>query len=76
MNPKNLSNFFSKIISSVYLDGVDRVTDAQGKPPSEENNFLLSEDGKKISGLFFDLGKKEKYPFSISDVDGKWFLKY
>jgi hypothetical protein len=76
MDSKKLSKFLSKVISSAYRDGVDRVTDSQGNLPSEENNFLLSEDGKQFSGLFFNLKNKVKYKFTLTDNEGKWSLKY
>ena len=52
------------------------MTDSQGNLPSEENNFLLSEDGKQFSGLFFNFRNKVKYKFTLTDNEGKWSLKY
>ncbi len=71
-----VAKFLAKIISSVYTDGVTRVTDQQGNPPSEENNFLMSQDGTKFSGLFFDAVGKKKFPFQISEKNGKWSIAY
>jgi hypothetical protein len=74
-----MEQFLKKVIGTVYLDGVGRVTDSKGKPPSEENNFLLSEDGKEFSGMFFDKQKpREKhYPFTITEKsDGQWSIRY
>lgn len=71
--------FLKKVIASVYVDGVTEVTDAQGNPPNASNNYLLSEDGKEFSGLFYDsppTGKAKKYPFSIKDTDGVWAVRY
>lgn len=72
--------FFKKVISSVYLDGVTEVTDAQGNPPSQSNNYLMSEDGRQFSGIFYDSppnGEAKQYPFSITEGDGgKWSIKY
>jgi len=74
-----MEQFLKKVIGTVYLDGVGRVTDSKGKPPSEENNFLLSEDGKEFSGMFFDKQKpREKhYPFTITEKsEGQWSIRY
>jgi hypothetical protein len=74
-----MEQFLKKVIGTVYLDGVGRVTDSKGKPPSEENNFLLSEDGTEFSGMFFDKQKpREKhYPFTITEKsDGQWSIRY
>jgi len=72
--------FFKKVISSVYLDGVTEVTDAQGDPPTASNNYLMSTDGKQFSGIFYDSPpseKAKKFPFVISEgQNGQWQIKY
>ncbi len=72
--------FLKKIISSVYRDGVTDVTDLEGNPPTAANNYLLSEDGKSFSGIFYDSPPGEqakKYPFQIMDKgDNQWAIKY
>jgi hypothetical protein len=72
--------FFRKVIASVYLDGVTDVTDSQGNPPSQANNYLMSEDGKEFSGIFYDNAPGEKpkqFPFVISEgATGKWNISY
>lgn len=72
--------FFKKVISSVYLDGVTEVTDAQGNPPTSANNYLMAPDGKSFSGIFYDAPPNEKaqqYPFVISEnQQGTWQIKY
>lgn len=71
--------FFKKVIASVYLDGVDSVTDQQGNPPNESNNYLMADDGKSFSGIFYDQqGQKPKqFPFTITESSaGKWSIKY
>ena len=72
--------FFKKVISSVYLDGVTEVTDAQGNPPTAANNYLMAPDGKSFSGIFYDAPPNEKarkYPFVISEnQQGTWQIKY
>jgi hypothetical protein len=76
---KKMEDFLRKVIGTVYLDGVGRITDNKGKPPNEDNNFLLSEDGKEFSGMFFDKKKpREKhYPFTITEKsDGQWSIRY
>ncbi len=75
MGPK-VAKFLAKVISSIYTDGVNRVTDQNGKPPSEENNFLMSPDGTEFKGLFFDTVGMKKFPFSLKDKNGKWTLQY
>ena len=72
--------FMKKVISSVYLDGVTNVTDAQGNPPNSANNYLLSEDGKQFSGVFYDAPENDKakqFPFTITENEaGKWMISY
>jgi hypothetical protein len=76
---KKMESFLRKVIGTVYMDGVGKITDNNGRAPSEENNYLLSEDGKEFSGMFFDKQKpREKhYPFTISEKsDGQWSIRY
>jgi hypothetical protein len=72
--------FLKKVISSVYRDGVTEVTDLQGNPPNESNNYLLSEDGNSFSGIFYDSPPDEearKFPFKITEGEGGvWNIKY
>ena len=72
--------FFKKVIASVYLDGVTSVTDTQGNPPNEANNYLMSDDGKEFTGVFYDsppTGKDKQFPFTISEKEGgKWMISY
>lgn len=72
--------FFKKVISSVYMDGVTEVTDAQGNPPNERNNYLMAPDGKSFSGIFYDSVPNEQakqFPFKITEgTNGKWSIKY
>lgn len=72
--------FFRKVIASVYLDGVTNVTDNQGNPPNQANNYLMAPDGKKFSGIFYDNAPGEKpkqFPFVISEgASGKWNISY
>jgi hypothetical protein len=73
-----MERFLKKIISSVYTDGVADVTDESGDPPAEHNNFLLSDDGTEFSGIFYGKQGKERksYPFTISEKNGKWSIRY
>jgi len=75
-----METFFKKTISSVYLDGVTDVTDAQGNPPNASNNYLMAPDGKSFSGIFYDnpTGRGgKKYPFTITEnQQGTWQIKY
>lgn len=72
--------FFRKVIASVYLDGVTNVTDGQGNPPNQANNYLMSDDGKKFSGIFYDSAPGEtpkQFPFVITEgAAGKWNISY
>lgn len=72
--------FLKKVISSVYRDGVTEVTDLQGNPPTESNNYLMADDGKSFSGIFYDSPPNEearKFPFKISEGEGGvWNIKY
>jgi hypothetical protein len=75
-----METFFKKVIASVYLDGVSEVTDPQGNPPSESNNYLMAPDGKSFSGIFYDSppnDQAKKFPFVISEgQQGVWQIKY
>jgi hypothetical protein len=77
---EKMETFFKKVISSVYLDGVTEVTDVQGNPPTESNNYLMADDGKSFSGIFYDSPPNEqakKFTFSITEGEGgKWGIKY
>jgi hypothetical protein len=77
---KKMELFFKKVIASVYLDGVTSVTDKNGNPPNEANNYLMAPDGKSFSGIFYDSppdATAKKFPFKISEKsDGKWQIKY
>ncbi len=72
--------FFKKVISSVYLDGVTDVTDAEGNPPNASNGYLMAPDGKSFSGIFYDAAGPQggkKFPFVISEnQQGIWQIKY
>ena len=72
--------FFKKVIASVYLDGVSNVTDAEGNPPNQANNYLMAQDGKSFSGKFYDQnpgGQAKEFPFTITEgSSGKWTIKY
>ena len=77
---EKMETFFKKVIASVYLDGVTEVTDAEGNPPNSANNYLMSEDGKTFSGIFYDSPPNEKakqFPFLITEGEGgKWSIQY
>jgi hypothetical protein len=70
-----------KVISTVYRDGVARVLDTTGRPPSPENEYLRSDDGGSFQGVFItsqgEGGKRSKYPFTIRERDGgQWEITY
>jgi hypothetical protein len=72
--------FFKKVISSVYMDGVTNVTDLQGNPPNQANNYLMAPDGKSFAGIFYDSPPNEtakRFPFKITESQsGQWQIKY
>lgn len=75
-----IETFLKKVIASVYLDGVTDVTDSEGNPPNMANNYLLADDGKSFSGIFYDArpGEKAKqFNFKITEKsDGNWQISY
>jgi len=73
-----METFLKKVISSVYLDGVSSVTNEEGDPPNSSNNYLLSDDGKEFSGVFYGSTAKgeESFPFTITDNNGRWSIEY
>jgi hypothetical protein len=74
-----VEKFLKKVISSVYTDGVTDVTDADGDPPGESNNYLLSEDGEEFHGVFHDNGRggrNKDFPFRITNEGGRWSIEY
>lgn len=75
-----MEHFLKKVISSVYRDGVTAVTDKQGNPPNESNNYLLSSDGSRFEGIFYDSPPNEEakqYPFVITEKGpDQWAIKY
>lgn len=75
-----METFLKKVIASVYLDGVTDVTDGKGNPPNEANNYLMADDGKSFSGIFYDAAPGEKakqFSFTISEKkDGNWQISY
>jgi hypothetical protein len=77
---EKMETFFKKVIASVYLDGVTEVTDSEGNPPNAANNYLLSEDGKTFSGIFYDSppnDQAKQFPFTIAEGEsGKWTIQY
>jgi len=74
----NVEKFLRKVIASVYTDGVSDVSDAEGNPPSEANNYLLSDDGTQFTGVFYDKSgdKIKEFPFVISEQNGRWSISY
>ena len=72
--------FLKKVIASVYQDGVTSVTDMQGNPPNAANNYLLADDGKSFSGIFYDTppdAEAKKFPFKIVEKGpDQWQIKY
>lgn len=75
-----METFLKKVIASVYLDGVTDITDGEGNPPNEANNYLMADDGKSFSGIFYDAapgGKAKQFTFKISEKkDGNWQILY
>ena len=72
--------FFKKVICSAYLDGVTAVTDQEGNPPTSANNYLMSDDGKQFTGIFYDAPpdqQAKQFPFVINEkANGVWQIQY
>jgi len=77
---KKMETFLKKIIATVYLDGVSKVVDTNDQAPNEDNNYLMSDDGKEFSGVFYGKGagtQVKKFPFSITEGSaGQWQIRY
>ena len=73
-----VETFLKKVISAVYTDGVTDVTDEDGDPPGESNNYLLADDGEEFHGVFYDKGgsSTKEFPFRIYSTNGKWSVEY
>ena len=70
-----VKDFLIQVLSTKLLDGAVSVTDDDCLPPSNRNNFLLSEDGKKFSG-WVTTGLRKIYKFElVESKKGKWNLK-
>ena len=72
---KFMKDFFIQTLSTQLLDGAIDVTDDDCLPPSERNNFLLSEDGKKFSG-WVTTATRNIYQFDLVESKrGEWGVK-
>ena len=73
-----VETFLKKVLASIYTDGVSEVTDEDGDPPNESNNYLLSDDGEEFHGVFYDKGgsSTKEFPFRIYSTNGKWSVEY
>jgi len=70
-----MEQFMIVALLSVWPDSIDSVTDANGDPPSEENGYLMAEDGKCFNGIFHS--NEKKLPFEIIEREnGTWAVKY
>jgi len=70
-----MEEFLGKTIATVYTSGLDRVSDSEGNPPSEENNYLLNEDGTMFSGKFYD--DDDIFSFKImEETPENWVIEY
>ena len=71
-----VSSFLTSVLKNYYGPNIAGVADAQGRPPSEGNNFLMSEDGNKFEGVFHDPVKPTSYSFTLTRTKKGWSLKY
>lgn len=62
-------------INAVYTPGAVSIDDGRGNPPTEANNYLMSEDGTFFSGEFTG-ADNEVFPFVIRDNNGVWGIEY
>ena len=70
-----IEDFLLTLIATVFPD-VAYITDNVGEPVWKDNNYLLSDDGKQWSGIFYDDDDNE-FPFVISEDDnGVWAICY
>lgn len=75
-NAPDIVEFLKGVIQSSYHSQVIRITDLKGSSPTQENNFLLSSDGKFFSGLFRDIDKNDFRFRVVEDERGTWSLEY
>lgn len=72
---EKMPKFLKAVIETVYTSGINMVSDEAGKPPTVDNNYLLSEDGKSYNGIFND--RKEVFTFKIYETSAdKWSITY
>jgi len=68
--------FLRGVISTVYRDGVSSVTDLEGNPPNNANNYLMGGNGESFEGVFYENPEKS-FNFKISKKkDGTWQIAY
>ena len=69
-----VKDFLIQVLSTKLLDGAVSVTDDDCLPPSNRNNFLLSEDGKKFSG-WVTTATRNIYQFELIEGKKGWGVK-
>jgi hypothetical protein len=70
-----MEQFLIALIHSVWVGPISSVTDSNGNVPCEENDYLMSLDGKSFAGIFHS--DSASYPFRIVEkADGTWGITY
>ena len=70
---ESINDFLVSVIETV-TDDVYRVSDEEDIEPCEENNFLLSEDGKEFKGVFWDMDEIAHEFVIREDDNGVWSI--
>ena len=71
-----VSSFLTSLLKKYYGPNIAGVADAKGQPPSEDNNYLMSEDGNTFEGVFHDPVKMESFSFVFKRTKTGWSVKY
>ena len=75
ISSEKMEEFLGKVISTIYTDGVTSVMSNSGEKPSEDNNYLMDDEGNTISGIFTD--EELRFVFNMNrDQEGKWSISY
>jgi hypothetical protein len=61
-----------------YKDGVDEISDAEGNPPNQANNWLYDQEQDSFSGQFIDRrpGRDRVFQFVIEREGDGWVRSF
>ena len=71
-----VSSFLTSILKNYYGPNIAGVADENGKPPSEDNDYLMKDGGDKFEGVFHDPVKQVSYSFTFLRNKTGWSVKY